>query len=270
MSYVALPFPFGTTNPEDLEGLFAFSDKDSKLEAAQSLKNTFAEGDPEAQRRSALGLSSSLLQGNTGNTLPSPLRGRLVDLLQHQAQAGYQLTFIFKPKTNNNTQTNTPTNTFNELGQKIGLKALPEKTETLTRFTLPHAPLLSINMKNNIVSKVVSRRPEGEQQTFLSTGSIKERWGISDIEINITGIFLFKHLSEYPLYDIRNLYKLLQEGHVGVQHTLLNAIGIHHVIIQSLNLPPTKGNNQRYSLKAISDNEDYELLQETNNGESNP
>ncbi len=230
MSYVSIPFSTNKQKPPNLEGLLDFHDSGSNP--------------------TATGLD--ILSNYTSSSVDR----HVLAALRYQRDRGYAITFVF-----NDAASQKIDNTISNVSHTVGIKQLARQEST--QFTLPNAPLLSIRMKNKIVSKVVARRAQ-KKQNAPPKGSIKERWGINDVEINITGVLLFGNGNEYPLTEVRLLNRLIQEGQIGVQHTLLNSMGITQLIMQSIELPPTKANNQQYRIQAISDYEDYNILTQDN------
>ena len=255
MSHISIPFPLSQLNPENLEELLDSSRIENPI---GDLQQTFS--DKSALRLRGLNLSADALKSQAGDFIADGVRDRIVDLLNYQANLGFQITFVIskkEPKEQNPLQ---------QVGQAIGVRGVGDSNEVV----LPHAPLLSLRLKNKMDSKAVSRRPTQTGNNKLAQGNTKENWGSTDIEINISGVFLANRRN-YPLGHIQNLHKVFTAGHVGVRHTLLNSLGIQQLFIQDINLAPTKGYNQKYTIKALSDNQDYELLkQESPPEDTNP
>ena len=167
-SYIAPPFTHNPLDAQRLEGLFSFSNEADPLQRAEDFLST----DQQVKRRALFGLSNDALANDASNFIPEHLRSRLQKLAQHQADLPYQLTFTLEPE-------QAPSNN-NAVSQHL-LRSLSTKSDALPflpndqarRFTLPHAPLISVNMKNKIVSKVPSRRANRPEGADISQGSIK-------------------------------------------------------------------------------------------------
>ena len=128
----------------------------------------------------------------------------------------------------------------------------------LQPFKFPIDPFISLSFKNSITRRQVSKGS--------TRGTIKERWTQDDVEITITGIFISDTIGTPievdHLYEYYDLHKAIQ-----VQCSILNnpSIGINYIVIESIDLPFTKGmNNQAFQIKAYSDDV-FHLLKQTNN-----
>lgn len=136
--------------------------------------------------------------------------------------------------------------------------SLTFKDPLLQPFKFPIDPFISLSFKNSITRRQVSKGS--------TRGTIKERWTQDDVEITITGIFISDTIGTPievdHLYEYYDLHKAIQ-----VQCSILNnpSIGINHIVIESIDLPFTKGmNNQAFQIKAYSDDV-FHLLKQTNN-----
>lgn len=116
-------------------------------------------------------------------------------------------------------------------------------------WLLPFEPLISINGKNVIVKKQVSK---GKVR-----GSIKERWTQDDYSISISGILIG---SSYPSDDVRKLRRMCESAKLQVSCPLLEIFSISRIVVESFDFPFTSGqHNQAYSISAVSDDM-YKLL----------
>ena len=258
MSHVAPPFKEEPFDPKKLQGFLNYSNQANPLDQA----NAFLDPDPQVKRQALLGLGNKLPSDAT-NFIPPDLRSQLADILRHQTDLAYQITFIIEEDEKPNNNSSLTQSLTQGLTQSLALKTSP-LLKNNNRFTLPNAPLVSLNMKNKIISKTSSRRPQSTDGAPLSQGSIKERWSLEDVQINISGILLFQINNQYPVTQVQQLYRLLQQGQAAVEHLILNTLGITHLVIESIALPPTKSNNQKYQIKALSDRSDYSLLSAEN------
>ena len=132
---------------------------------------------------------------------------------------------------------------------------LDDEPENDGGFTLPLDPLVSINGRNIITRRYVSKSD--------MRGSVKERWSQDDYEITIAGV-----LSADDDHDIEYYQRELRrycEARTGIHITcdfLLATFGIRQIAIESYEFPFTKGvDNQAFSIKAYSDDA-YTLLVE--------
>lgn len=119
-------------------------------------------------------------------------------------------------------------------------------------WTLPFEPLISVNGKNVIVKKQISKS--------LVRGSIKERWVQDDYQVNISGILMNVSENAWPSEDVQRLRRLCEEGALEVSCPLLEIFSISRIVVESYSFPFTKGvRNQSYSISASSD-DIYKLL----------
>lgn len=117
-------------------------------------------------------------------------------------------------------------------------------------WLLPYEPIISINGKNVIVKKQISK---GKVR-----GSIKERWTQDDYSISISGILIGE--SSYPADDVRKLRRMCESAKLQVSCPLLEVFSISQIVVESFDFPFTSGpQNQAYSISAVSDDM-YKLL----------
>ncbi|HZK07845.1 MAG TPA: DUF6046 domain-containing protein [Bacteroidales bacterium] len=126
----------------------------------------------------------------------------------------------------------------------------------LNQFQFPIDPFISLSFKNSITRRQVAKG--------TTRGTVKERWTEDDVEITITGIFMSDTLDEPEEVGRLHDYFELHES-IKVICPLLNNRSINMIVIETLDLPHTKGaGNQAYQIKAYSDDV-FELLKQTNN-----
>lgn len=115
----------------------------------------------------------------------------------------------------------------------------------LPDFKFPIEPIVSLSFRNSIVRRSVAK---GSKR-----GTIKERWTEDDVEITITGVFSRKD-GAYPT-EVEKIQKYFEyHGQIDVESPLLNARDIFSIVIETLDLPFTKGiENQAFQIKAYSD-----------------
>lgn len=87
-----------------------------------------------------------------------------------------------------------------------------------------------------------------------SHGSIKEKWQVDDVRMQISGVFI-DH-PNFPLDDsilmLRRMYEA--DSSIEVECPITKRLGVTHIITERLILPPTAGElNQRYLMWASSD-----------------
>ena len=205
-SYIAPPFTTRPFDPNRLEGLLSFSDQQDPLQRTEAFLST----DQEVKRQALSGLSNDALENNATNFIPEALRSRLQKLAAHQADLAYQLTFILEAEQAPNSNSTLSNRLSRSLSTKSDLLPFLPNDQS-RRFTLPHAPLVSVGMKNKVVSKVPARRMEQTTAAGASLGSIKERWSLDDLEVSISGIFLLQNTRSYPLREVQSLYLILKK-----------------------------------------------------------
>ena len=181
-------------------------------------------------------------------------KGSLIGgLLAERALQGYEITFILPPRKNSERSV------FNTIGEVSGdlasgnIRSLSQAKS----YTLPHAPRLWIRLSNQVVSQLAAKG------NLSTRGSIKEQWTSRDVSIVISGTLLGGAYRPYPLTELKHLEEIVEATSVGVRNIQLNTLGVQRIVIEDLDLPPTQGNNQSYTLRASSDNEDYGLLEDT-------
>lgn len=135
-----------------------------------------------------------------------------------------------------------------EVGVVIGNQyplTFMDKDNLLKDFKFPIDPFISLSFKNIITRRQVAK---GKIR-----GSVKERWTEDDVEITITGTFINEG-GAYP-QEVEKLraYFALHEA-FDVVSPYLNNRDIYSIVIESLDMPHTKGlENQAYQIKAYSD-----------------
>lgn len=119
-------------------------------------------------------------------------------------------------------------------------------------WLLPYEPIITVNGKNVITKKQVSK---GKVR-----GSIKERWSQDDYQISISGIFINPDGTGYPDEYVKELRRLCEAAKVQVMSPLLEIFSIDQIVIEGFDFPFTAGtNNQAYTISACSD-DIYKLL----------
>lgn len=120
-------------------------------------------------------------------------------------------------------------------------------------FQLPYEPMVSVNGKNNIVTRSIAKAPN-----FI--GTVKEYWSQDDYEISITGVLMGEneignYEEAFPHQDFEKLknYCISPTG-LEVQCEFLQYFGINTIVVEDFSFPFSKGENvQMYDIKAISD-----------------
>lgn len=132
---------------------------------------------------------------------------------------------------------------------KIKLKNSPKSDWWL----LPTEPLITIGGKNILIKRNVAKSK--------MRGSIKERWAQDDYSINIQGLFTVNDTYDYPKDDLKKLRIICEAKEpVDVLCPLFAILGIHTMVIESYDLPHTKGEeNQTWTINALSD-DDWKLF----------
>ncbi len=132
------------------------------------------------------------------------------------------------------------------------------KDEGATWFLLPYEPMISIEGKNNIITRNVLKY--NESYSGMTYGTVKERWSTDDYKITITGILVGKEMLDkqneaFPKKDFEELKSYLLHGkELKVKCEPLELLGINDVVIESFSFPFTKGENvQAYTITALSD-----------------
>lgn len=115
----------------------------------------------------------------------------------------------------------------------------------LDSYAFPIDPFISVSFKNIITRRSVAK---GDKR-----GTVKERWTEDDAEINISGVLISEN-GQYP-QDVLKLQKYFETRQaVDIQCRLLNDLDITSIVIESFDLPFTKGaENQAFTIKAYSD-----------------
>lgn len=115
----------------------------------------------------------------------------------------------------------------------------------LDSYAFPIDPFISVSFKNIITRRSVAK---GDKR-----GTVKERWTEDDAEINISGVLIDEN-GRYP-DDVLKLQKYFEVRQaIDVQCRILNDLNISSIVIDSFDLPFTKGaENQAFTIKAYSD-----------------
>lgn len=130
------------------------------------------------------------------------------------------------------------------------------KGADLEPFAFPIDPFISLGFKNTIIRRRVAKGS--------TRGTVKERWTQDDVEITITGILIGQDGATPEEVRLLHEYFELHEA-IEVESPLLNERFITHIVLESLDLPHTKGGeNQAFQIKAYSD-DTFELLIEMDN-----
>ena len=126
-------------------------------------------------------------------------------------------------------------------------------------WQLPIEPVVTINGKNIVIKRQVLKvaGTKGERR-----GTVKELWTQDDYEVNIGGIFISNEAGHLPERDIRRLRGYCEAREpLQVQSKLFTLFNIDRVVIEDYQFPLTKGmENQRFNIKALSDNFDEKQL----------
>lgn len=127
-------------------------------------------------------------------------------------------------------------------------------------WSFPLEPLISVAGGNVLVKRTVAKKE--------TRGTIKERWAQDDYRITITGLLTsFDSELRYPEADVKEVILKFCEARepIDVLCPLFETLGINRLVIESYDLPFTKGiENQAYRIEALSD-DDWELLVEMEN-----
>lgn len=129
-------------------------------------------------------------------------------------------------------------------------------------WLLPIEPLITVNGKNVLVKRNVAKSS--------LRGTIKERWMQDDYSISIQGLFTRKDSYEYPSSDLKKLRDLCEAKEpIDVLCPLFEELGITRIVIESYDIPFTKGEeNQNWQVNALSD-DDWQLLINIDNQNKN-
>lgn len=119
-------------------------------------------------------------------------------------------------------------------------------------------PLISLQSKNELVKRTVSKISVGQNQR---RGTIKEYWAQDDYAIQIDGILTRQDEWSYPVQELQELADILTSREVlDVTCPVLQWLGITQMVVEDFSFPFTKGEeNQAYSIKALSD-DDWDLF----------
>ena len=139
----------------------------------------------------------------------------------------------------------------NALGIPMRLP-LEMKTDDGDWWLLPFEPLISIEGRNAVIKKQISK---GKVR-----GTVKERWTQNDYSINIEGVLMNTGSVSYPSEDVHRLRTLCEAAKLQVSCPLFEIFSISQIVVESFNFPFTAGaQNQAYTIKAVSD-DIYQLL----------
>lgn len=139
----------------------------------------------------------------------------------------------------------------NALGIPMRLP-LEMKTDDGDWWLLPFEPLISIEGRNTIIKKQISK---GKVR-----GTVKERWMQDDYSINIEGVLMNTGSVSYPSEDVHRLRTLCEAAKLQVSCPLFEIFSISQIVVESFSFPFTAGvQNQAYTIKAVSD-DIYRLL----------
>jgi len=132
-------------------------------------------------------------------------------------------------------------------------------------WLLPIEPIVSVSGRKIITRRKVSKQsnPEGAGSGKKLKGSIKECWSTDDYTIQIKGTLCDANTpDELPAHMISKLNDMCRQNRsLIVDCKLLDSLGIHNMLVQDIEFPPTKGiSRQDYIIRGISD-ADFELLQ---------
>lgn len=125
------------------------------------------------------------------------------------------------------------------------------------QFKLPIDPIISVNGKNVITRRYVSKSD--------MRGSIKESWSQDDYEISIYGVLMAENHEELmkQVVKLREICEARTSVKVICDYLQNNdGFNINDIAIESYDFPFTKGmENQSFSIRAYSD-DGYSLLEE--------
>ena len=128
-------------------------------------------------------------------------------------------------------------------------------------WQFPVEPLISISGENTVIRRNVAKT--GTSSNIR--GTVKERWNQDDYRITING-FLYNPEDDtvYPEEDVKRLRDYCEARQsLFVECDLFKLFGIFNIVIESYEIPFTKGENrQEYSITAYSD-EKIELFIDT-------
>ncbi len=117
-------------------------------------------------------------------------------------------------------------------------------------------PIIAVGGKNIITRRYVAKmKMQRDGEATLRSGSVKESWSQDDYDITIGGVLIgddAKDLRE----QVQELQSILVCGEsLAVVNDLLNdGYGITHLVVESFQMPHTKGlQNQAYTIKCYSD-----------------
>lgn len=121
------------------------------------------------------------------------------------------------------------------------------RRENKEAYKFPIPPKMGVSVKNVIVKRQVAK---GSQY-----GTVKESWSVDDWSITVNGVLIGCD-SEELNRQLSELVEVAKSGEtLGIENEWLNrGLGVTQVVVESLDLPHTKGlTNQAYSLKLSSD-----------------
>lgn len=115
----------------------------------------------------------------------------------------------------------------------------------LPDFTFPIDPFIGLQLRNIITRRRVAKG--------IKRGTVKERWTEDDVEITIAGVL--QGDGAYPSDEVAILQRYFEyRGAIEVVCTRINDLNVQSIVIESFDLPHTKGGeNQAYQIKAYSD-----------------
>jgi len=114
-------------------------------------------------------------------------------------------------------------------------------------WRFPIEPLISVTGANVITKRNVAKS--------IKRGTIKERWAENDYTIMIQGTFTHSDMKTYPADDVAQLKSFFEsKSALYVKNELLQMLDIHRIVIESYDLPFSKGENvQNFTINAVSD-----------------
>lgn len=126
----------------------------------------------------------------------------------------------------------------------------------LPDFTFPIDPFIGLQLRNIITRRRVAKG--------IKRGTVKERWTEDDVEITIAGVL--QGSGAYPSAEVAILQRYFEhKGAIEVVCTIINDRNVQSLVIESFDLPHTKGSeNQAYQIKAYSDDV-FDLLIDNGN-----
>ena len=144
---------------------------------------------------------------------------------------------------------------LNEGTRQIGAQFFPLGIKLANEsdfWWFPQEPMVGISGSNVIVRRNIAKTGT----KYDVRGTVKERWSQDDYRITING--MLKNVSDemrYPEYDVQRLRSYCEaQQPVQVSSPLFEHFNITQIVIESFDIPFTRGENmQAFSINAFSD-----------------